>query len=199
MASPQEILSFWFGQPAESAPYLKSRGQLWFGGGEAIDREIEARFGAAVEAAGKGELAAWKSTPESCLALILLLDQFSLNIFREQARGYELSESAIPVAVTALEAGLHEKLHPLQKSFFFLPLEHAEDLPLQERCVSLFRNLEEECRATFWADWAANSREWAERHLKVVKEFGRFPHRNAALGRLSTPQEIEFLKRGQPF
>jgi uncharacterized protein (DUF924 family) len=199
MISPSEILSYWFGQPAETAAYLKSRGQLWFGGGEALDREIERKFGAAVEAAGKGELAGWRRNPESCLALIILLDQFALNIFRDQARGYELSESAIPVAVAALDAGFHEKLHPLQKSFFYLPLEHAEDLTLQERCVSLFRELEEECRGTFWADWATSGREWADRHLKVVKDFGRFPHRNKALGRASTKEEISFLEKGQPF
>lgn len=199
MISPDEILTYWFGHPEENGAYLKSRGQLWFGGGEHIDREIEAKFGQAVEAAGNGELNAWRSSPRSSLALILLLDQFPLNIFRDQARGYELSESAIPVAIEALDANFHKGLHPLEKSFFYLPLEHAEDLNLQDRCVSLYRNLEEECRGGFWADWAMSGREWAERHLKVVKEFGRFPHRNQALGRTSTPAEIEFLKKGQPF
>lgn len=199
MIAPGEILSYWFGQTAETAAYLQSRGQLWFGGGEALDREIEAKFGQAVEAAGGGQLDAWRTKPDSCLALIILLDQFALNIHRNQARGYELSESAIPVAVAALDSGLHRQMHPLQKSFFYLPLEHAEDLGLQEKCVALFRELEAECLGTFWADWATSGRQWAERHLKVVKEFGRFPHRNEALGRPSTREEIEFLKKGQPF
>jgi uncharacterized protein (DUF924 family) len=199
MASPDEILSYWFRQPEETAEYLKSRGRLWFGGGESLDQEIEAKFGLTVEAAGRGELAGWRDEPDSCLALVLLLDQFPLNIFRNEARGYELSERAIPVALTALDRGLHAAMHPVKKCFFYLPLEHAEDLALQERSVSLFRELEDECRGGFWAEWAAGSREWAERHLRVVEEFGRFPHRNEALGRASTPAEIAFLKKGQPF
>lgn len=199
MNSPEEILSYWFGQPEETAAYLKSRGQLWFGGGEALDREIEARFKPAVEAAGRGDLEAWRADPEYCLALIILLDQFALNIFRDQSRGYELSESAIPVAKAALDAGFHRGLHPVKKSFFYLPLEHAEDMGLQEKCVSLFRELENECQGTFWANWASSGREWADRHLDVVKKFGRFPHRNKALGRVSTQEEIAFLEKGQPF
>lgn len=199
MASPNEILSYWFGQPEETPAFLKSRGRLWFGGGDALDREIEAKFGSAVRAAADGQLNSWRANPDSCLALIILLDQFALNIFRNQSRGYELSERAIPLAITAIDAGFHFSLHPLQKSFFYLPLEHAEDMSLQEKSVSLFRELENECRGTFWAEWATSGREWADRHLKVVKEFGRFPHRNQALGRESTQVEIAFLKKGQPF
>lgn len=199
MTNSREILSYWFATPEESQAYLKSRGQLWFGGTKDIDQEIRSKFGEAVELAGDGRLDSWQQAAESCLALILLLDQFALNIFRNQARGYNLSDQAVPIALKALDSGFHQNMHPVQKCFFYLPLEHAEDLLLQERSVSLFRELEAETRGTFWAAWASDSREWADRHLKVVKEFGRFPHRNAALGRPSTPTEIEFLKKGVPF
>jgi uncharacterized protein (DUF924 family) len=198
-AAPEKILSYWFSEPEESASYLRSRGRIWFGGGQSLDQEIKAKFGPSVEAAGRGELESWRDEPGSCLALILLLDQFPLNIFRNEARGYELSERSIPVALAALDQGFHEAMHPVQKSFFYLPLEHAEDLALQERCVGLFRALESQCRGGFWAEWAAGSLEWAERHLRVVKDFGRFPHRNEALGRASTPEEIAFLQKGRPF
>ena len=164
-----------------------------------MDAEIREKFLASVEAAAAGSLHDWNKNPDSALALILLLDQFSLNIFREGAKGYILSDRALPLALECLDRGYHLNTHPVKKSFFYLPLEHAEDLELQRRAVELFRSLEIECKKTFWESWANEAREFADRHLRVVERFGRFPHRNAALGRTSTPEEIEFLKAGIPF
>jgi len=195
----QRVLDFWFGRPGPTAEYLKERNKLWFGGAPETDQQITKFFSEDVHLAGQGAYQAWEGQPESCLALLLLLDQFSLNIHRDKAAGYLLSEKAIPVALGALSKGFDKGFSPPAKSFFYLPLEHAEDLSLQRDCVAYFTALEKECEGTFWAAFAKSSKDWAVRHLQVVENFGRFPHRNEALQRNSTQAEIEFLKKGAPF
>lgn len=195
----KSILDFWFGKIQESESYLKQRGMLWFGASLETDKKIAALFENEVKLAAAYELSEWENTPQSCLALLLLLDQFPLNIYRNQAKGYLLSEQSIPIARAAIDQEFDRALHPLMKNFFYLPLEHAEDLALQAQAVALFTNLKQECEGTFWQNWAIDSLRWAVRHQTVVEKFGRFPHRNEALGRPSTQAEIEFLKGGVPF
>jgi uncharacterized protein (DUF924 family) len=173
---PAAVLAFWF------APGNEVR---WFGADPGFDAEIARRFTASVEAARRRELDGWAATPDGALALCLLLDQFPRNIWRGTPRAYSCDDEARRVAADAIAAGHDRAVPPERRPFFYLPYEHSEDLADQERCVALMRGL--------------NDREqllWAERHHAVIARFGRFPHRNIILGRMSSPEELAFL--GQP-
>jgi uncharacterized protein (DUF924 family) len=179
---PGEVLDFWFGT-------LERRGQPrpeWFRKDPAFDAEIRARFGATLEAAAARELEAWRASAESILALVVVLDQFSRNIHRGSARAFAQDAHARECAEEAIERGDDLGMLPVERQFLYLPFEHSERLADQERALELFRTLEafEPTRGLLT---------WAERHHAVVARFGRFPHRNALLGRASTPEEETFL------
>lgn len=176
-----EVLDFWFGEPRG-----KSRAE-WFRKDAAFDAVIRQRFGALHAAAARREREAWRVNAESMLALVVVLDQFSRNLHRGDARAFAQDEHARDCAVEALMRGDDLGLLPVERQFLYLPFEHSEDLEDQDRAVMLMASLEsfEETRGFT---------QWAEKHRAVVKRFGRFPHRNAALGRESTPEEVEFLK-----
>jgi uncharacterized protein (DUF924 family) len=172
------VLDFWFGAP----PFV-SRPE-WFRKDPAFDETIRGRFGALVDAAIDGRLG-WGR--EDRLAEILLLDQFPRNLFRGQARAFAGDARARALALALIDEGADAALHLLQRWFVYLPLEHAEDLGLQDRCVAL-------CAALAAASpEMASMLDYAERHRDVIRRFGRFPHRNAALGRASTPDEVAYL------
>ncbi len=178
--SAAAVLDFWFGPP----PFA-SRPE-WFRKDPAFDDAVRARFGALVDQALAAPLG-WGPAPAGRLAEIVVLDQFPRNLFRGQARAFAGDARARDLALALLDDGGHLALHPLQRWFAYLPLEHAEDLALQERSVALFGALAA-------ADPAlAGALDYAERHRDVIRRFGRFPHRNAALGRPSTDAELAFL------
>lgn len=189
------ILDFWFADAVASAEALNRRAKLWFRPTEAFDREIQRNFGALPERALRGELDAWLEEARSALALILVLDQFPRNLFRSTAQAFSFDGKACTAALAALEAGFDRELDPLEASFLYLPLEHAEDLPLQNRAVELFERLAgralPQLRPRFEA-FAA----YARRHREVIRRFGRFPHRNTTLGRPSTAEELSYLESG---
>jgi uncharacterized protein (DUF924 family) len=178
----EDVLEFWFG-PERG----KSRAE-WFRKDEAFDAAIGERFGALHEAASRRELEAWRASAEPMLALVIVLDQFSRNLHRGRARAFAQDEHARECAVEALMRGDDLGLLPVEREFLYLPFEHSEDLADQRKAVDLMRSLEAfpETRGLT---------EWALRHCEVVARFGRFPHRNAALGRASTPEEEEFLRQ----
>jgi len=177
---PGAVLEFWFGSPPGP-----SRTE-WFRKDAAFDARIRERFGALHAAASRRELDSWRAQPESMLALVVVLDQFSRNLFRGDPRAFAQDAYARECAREALARGDDRSLLPVQRQFLYLPLEHSEDLADQERSVELMRALEpfEETRGLT---------EWAEKHRVIIARFGRFPHRNAALGRASTAEEIAFL------
>ena len=179
-----EILDFWFGDGSDTAHRQR---ELWFAGTPAVDAKIRELFLADVEGAERGALNHWQYAEDTCLALIIVLDQFPLNIFRKKARGYRLGERALPVAHHARKRGYDTAWTPAQRLFAYLPFEHSEDLADQELAVRLFATMRDE-------PGMAGAYDYALKHQEVIKRFGRFPHRNAALGRQSTPAEIEFLK-----
>jgi uncharacterized protein (DUF924 family) len=153
----------------------------WFGENAAFDAEIRTRFLALHEEAASGARAHWRNSPGECLALILALDQFPRNLFRGDARAYASDALALEAARHAVDAGFDVAMLEVERMFVYLPFEHSENLADQERSLALF---------------AGNPNyDWAVRHWKIVQRFGRFPHRNAVLGRQSTPAEIEFLKQ----
>lgn len=186
MASVDDILSFWFGPPSESG-HTAPRA-LWFERDAAFDAECARRFLATHERAAAGELSSWRDEPRSALALVLLLDQFPRNLFRESPRAYASDARALEVARHVLARGLDVPLPPVWRWFFYLPFEHSEDIHDQRLAVSLFEVL-----ALQHPD-SAELAEYARRHYDIIARFGRFPHRNARLGRESTPEEATFLQ-----
>ena len=178
-----DILDFWF-EPAHAAHWFAA--DAWF------DQQICQRFGTAVEAAASGRLDDWAVKAESWLSLLVLLDQFPRNLYRGDARAWENDVKAQRVVLSGLDDGFDQALPPLQRVFAYLPLEHAEDMRLQQRSVALFEDLHAPVDAVE-RDRYAEFLGYARRHREVIARFGRFPHRNAALGRVSTPGEVSYL------
>ncbi len=186
MSQADEILAFWFGKPDE-VDYRKPR-KVWFIKNPEFDKEVRSRFLSDYEQAAAGQLDDWKATPQSCLALIILLDQFSRNMFRGQPQAFATDPQALSYAKYAVAQGFDKQLLPLQRWFIYLPFEHSENLADQHQCIELHSTLKDypEC---------ASGIDYAYRHLKIIERFGRFPHRNQILGRETTPEEAEFLKQ----
>lgn len=184
---PEQVLEFWFGPPELADTEATSA--RWFRKDEAFDREIATRFGPLIEQALAGELTDWGWQPGPALARILLLDQFTRNAFRGTPRSFAGDALALAAARTLVEQSQDRLLRPLRRVFAYLPFEHAESLAAQEESVRLFTQLGQE------APGLDGYVDYARRHHEIVARFGRFPHRNAILGRASTPEEIEFLKQ----
>ncbi len=184
VASDREVLTFWFGEPPASAPRPE-----WFRKDEAFDALIRQRFGSTLDAALSGGLRHWDSTAPGALARIVVLDQFTRNSFRDTPRAFAGDALALAAAQVLVASGADRQLLPLQRWFVYLPFEHAEDLALQVRAIQLFATLAEEHPGL------ADAGVWAQKHHDVVARFGRFPHRNAILGRASTTEEEAFLAR----
>ncbi len=189
-AAARAVLDFWFlapGAPAGGA--ARPARPEWFRKDPAFDAAIRERFGKDVDAALAGEREAWNSGAAGCLALILLLDQFTRNIFRDTPQAFAGDAAALALADTAIADACDRALPPVRRWFLYLPFMHAESLPVQERSVALFGEL-----ARQGGDAFASALDYAVRHRDVIARFGRFPHRNAILGRESTLAESAFLK-----
>ncbi|MED5618680.1 DUF924 family protein [Ideonella sp. BN130291] len=186
-SEPAGVLEFWFGPPElADTEAVTSR---WFRKDAAFDREISDRFGALIERALAGELTDWAWQPGPALARILLLDQFTRNAFRDSARAFAGDPLALAAARQMVALGQDQQLPLLRRVFVYLPFEHAEDLAAQREALRLFDALVAE------APGLAGYADYARRHHEIIERFGRFPHRNALLGRESTPEELEFLRQ----
>jgi uncharacterized protein (DUF924 family) len=193
---PEAVLEFWFAGVDGDAPPPPHRMALWFGADPALDAEVRARFGAAWDDAVAGRLGAWaEAGPMGRLALILVLDQLSRNIHRGRAEAFAGDDLARALAEAAIDAGEHLAVPPLYRLFFILPLEHHEDLGSQRRALALTEALAAEVPPALAKD-AQGWVQFAEKHVELVRRFGRFPHRNAVLGRASTPEELAYLHGG---
>jgi len=175
VAKPEIVLAFW----RAAGP------DRWFERDAAFDADIRARFLPTYEAAADSRLAAWEAAPEGALALLIVLDQFPRNMFRDSARAFAADPLARAVAGRALARGFDRHYAPAEQSFFYLPFEHSESAEDQARCIALFR-----------ACGDAEHLKWAELHADIIRRFGRFPHRNAVLGRTTTADERAFLDSG---
>ena len=187
----EEILQFWFGPPGEGEA---SGIELWFGKSLRVDRTIEKRFGKLVEKAKAGSLDGWTSTPRGRLAVILLLDQFSRNIFRDTPASFAADEKALALCLDGLDEEMDKKLAPLERAFFYMPTMHAEDLDMQLTSVEVFEELVASAPPEHKATCETFLKH-ARRHRDVVERFERFPHRNAILGRTSSSEEAAFLQQ----
>jgi uncharacterized protein (DUF924 family) len=173
--SAEDVLSFW----CAAGP------DLWFDDDEGFDAAIRQRFAATYEDAAAGLLSGWEDSARSALALVIVLDQFPRNMFRNSARAYAADPLARAVARRVLAKGFDRKIAIPERAFFYLPFEHSEELADQERSVALMRETGD-----------ADLLKWAELHADIIRRFGRFPHRNALLGRATTPEEQAFLDAG---
>ena len=187
MDEVDRVLDYWFGPP-DSEIHGTFR-EMWYRGGPKIDSEIAGRFGTLHERAAAGELDHWREQARSCLALILLLDQFPRNMFRGEPRSFATDAKAVEIARHAVERG-YDRGHDLNtQQFYYMPFEHSEEVADQRRAVELFRAADDDERKEENIGYAVE-------HLEIIERFGRFPHRNAILGRESTPDEIKFLDAG---
>lgn len=182
IASPADVLEFWFGPPAGRG----AKRAEWFRKNADFDAEIRRRFLATYEAAAAGALDHWMQNPEDCLALIVVLDQFPRNMFRGSARAFAADAKTREVTRHLLARDWDKDMRPVERQFVYLPLEHSENLADQEQCHALMLAIDGFAET-------AGLHEWAMKHLVIIRRFGRFPHRNAALGRESTTEEIAFL------
>ena len=191
---------FWFGAGSPTAAALAARAELWFGaGGRRHDEEIRERFGALYERAARGELAGWAGGPRRRLSLILLLDQFPRNMFRGSARAFATDSQALALALTGMQSAADAALDAPERLFFYMPLQHAENREAQDESLAAYRRLLAEAPPVL-QELCADSLRHAEAHRAIVERFGRFPHRNAALGRVSTAEEEQWLAQsGESF
>ena len=185
MLQAKEILDFWFGGP-EEPDYGKPKA-FWFTKKPDFDAQIRTLFLQNYYSAAAGYLDEWIKFPETCLALILLLDQFPRNMFRSTPEAFATDWEALSAAQHAVAQGYDQKLLPVQRWFIYLPFEHSENLDDQRLSVQLFSQLSDDPDS-------ASCIEYAIRHMEVIERFGRFPHRNPILGRVSNPEENEFLE-----
>ena len=190
----QPLLDWWFGAaPGSAGEVAAARQGLWFGKRDSQDEEARERFAALVEQALAGELQGWQATAPGWLARLILLDQLPRMIFRDTPRAFAGDPLARALLQQGLEQGLDRQLTLIERVFVYIVFEHAEDLALQDRAVELFRGLHEQAAAderSLFADFL----DFAERHRRVIARFGRFPHRNLILGRVSSDEEQAFLR-----
>ncbi|MEP7056929.1 MAG: DUF924 family protein [Caldimonas sp.] len=185
-AEAQRVLDFWFGAPG--ATMHGTTRPEWFRKDPQFDVSIAAHFGALIERGLRGELDGWAATPESALAQVIVLDQFTRNAFRDTPRAFAGDSRALAAAQAMVGARQDEALAPVRRAFVYLPFEHAEGLAMQQESLRLCKRLVDAVPEM------ASSLDYAQRHHAIIQRFGRFPHRNKILGRLSTTEEIGFLK-----
>jgi uncharacterized protein (DUF924 family) len=187
-----EIVQFWLGESLEDPRTAFARRDWWYRGGPAVDEEIGTRFGALVRHACASALADWRTTPDGALALILLLDQFTRNLYRHTAQAYRGDARAFEVVTGAIDLGLDAALHPVARIWLYHPFHHSEEIAQQDRGMALLDGLATTA-SDDWRPYIQRSVEGWRRHRDIVARFGRFPHRNRVLGRTSTDDERRFL------
>lgn len=201
---PATVTDYWLGDVMADITRLPEAFKRWFGGGKALDRDIADRFGTAVRHALDGGFVSWEQDIRSRVALVILLDQFPRNIFRQTSQAFAGDARALQLAQASVESGGYHKLSRPEQVFLLMPYQHAEDIDVQEAGVALFAGLEKHARDAaeppVVIDWLVSTREYAELHRDIVQEFGRFPHRNDVLGREHTAKERTWLENsGQRF
>jgi len=192
--SVDDVLDAWFGDRATGRRDLPQT-RRWFSGGKAFDRMLGERFGRTIDTVARGELDAWRETPEGALALIVLLDQFARNVHRGTAEAFAHGARALALAETGIARGDLERLPFVQRVFYVLPLEHDESLDSQRRALALFRRLRDTAPPEL-AGFAESTLDSAEEHAAIIERFGRYPYRNEVLGRRCTAEEETWLAEG---
>lgn len=188
------VLDFWFGD-AEDPENVERRVKQWFAGGESQDRVLRERFGPLHDRARRGELDAWVDTPHGALALVLLLDQFTRNLYRGTASAFTNDEQALALAGDGIRREFDRALNVVERAFLYMPFQHSERIEDQRESVELFDSIVSDSPEPLKA-FASNTYDYAVQHYELIERFGRFPHRNELLGRRSTPAERAYLDGG---
>lgn len=197
MEDIKKILDFWFGSLQDGFT-KESKGTLWYMGGKETDEQIKIKFGTLVEKAANKELDGWKQTPEGRLALVILLDQFTRNIYRKTRQAFAHDTYAQKLCKEGIRKGDDRKLAPIHRLFLYHPLEHSENLEDQELGVQKMQEVQDEMPDKF-KKRVQGFVDYTKQHRDIIKRFGRFPHRNQVMGRTSTKEELEYLKEGARF
>jgi uncharacterized protein (DUF924 family) len=193
----ERILSFWFKEHELSAPQIDGRMDTWFGEDPVFDHEIEKEFARDVEDASTGAIDYWAHQPRGRLALIILLDQFRRNVYRGTAEAFAKDRVALKLCVEGAMKKKDKGLTPIQRVFFYMPLQHAESRKVQAKSVEIFQRLAKAVSPTYRETFETVAH-FAELHHDIIQQFGRFPHRNKVLGRKNTPEEDEYLSGDSP-
>lgn len=191
----QQIHDYWFGPVEDWLQVIHNNSQRWFEKGQELDVEIRNRFASDLNSARAGELDGWQDSSIGIMALVLLLDQFPRHVFRGHAAAFACDGQALEICLRGIEQGIDVTLSPVQQSFYYLPMEHAEDISMHDRCVEIMQQRSREASQAFQA-YMANTLEYARQHRKIIQRFGRYPHRNEVLGRTSTQEELDYLADG---
>lgn len=185
----ETVLTFWYGTEPTPTPETKAR---WFRRSDQFDAQIRAELGNDYERAIAGELSAWESDPRAVIALVILIDQLSRNLHRDDPRAWANDPMALAITRRAMDSGMDQSMPPHHRASLYMPLMHAEDAAAQADCVAAFEGLASDCEGAQREGYLQNVK-YALRHQEIVDRFGRFPHRNLVIGRTSTRAEIEFL------
>jgi uncharacterized protein (DUF924 family) len=191
------ILAFWFKEQQLSAPQIDGRMDVWFGEDPVFDEEVSRKFADDVRRASEGRLNHWAQEPTGRLALILLLDQFRRNIYRNKAEAFALDKAALKLCVEGAMEKKDKGLTPIQRAFFYMPLQHAESRKVQEKSRKIYAKLSEAVSPTYRETFETIA-QFADLHADIVEQFGRFPHRNTILDRANSPEEDEYLAGETP-
>jgi uncharacterized protein (DUF924 family) len=194
MTDPEEVLTFWFGELDADGRSDDEHSARWWKKDADFDATIREKFGGVHDAIMRGELSEWLSSPRGRLASIVVLDQFSRNMFRGTSRAFASDARAVEIALAAVADGADRQFAHSERAFLYMPLMHCEDPTIQDRCVVLFAAWRDESTGKE-REQLERTIKYAEQHRDIVRRFGRFPHRNAIVGRASTEEEIEFLKQ----
>jgi uncharacterized protein (DUF924 family) len=192
------VLEYWFGDPPSDDAEVARCMKRWYSSDPKLDAALRRRFGPLMIAGSRGELEHWCVTPNGRLALILLLDQFPRNVHRGTRAAFAQDDRALGHTLAGIEDGSHQRLSALQRVFFYMPMQHAESAEVQERSVRVFEDLARSDVEPHLETALEVSADYARLHRDIIARFGRFPHRNAVLGRDSTQEEVRYLERGAP-
>lgn len=196
MEQPKEILQFWFGNRKSGEPVTEERSRFWFKGESSTDAEIKQKFSGLLQNVRAGKLKEWEETPEGCLALILVLDQFSRSINRGTPEAFSNDQAALRLCLRGIDRGWDRQFDAPERVFFYFPMVHAEDLQVQKKGLEFFIRLAQDVSEAHW-DFIDEVLNQAIEHHEVIERFGRFPKRNTILGRESTTDEIAYLSEPQ--
>ena len=189
----EEVLEFWFADSAESDEKFKQRMGTWFTNSDDFDQVVKERFESAVAVAASDEMAHLESDKRGVLALIIVLDQFPRNIYRGTPRAFAYDDKALGLTLKVLRTGIDESMDYLERTFAYMPLQHSEDLKIQDLSIDTFKKLADVAQSPAQVEMAVDSLEYSQLHRDIIQQFGRFPHRNEILGRTSTAKELEYL------
>lgn len=196
--SPTQVVQYWFDGAEHDVERIQARSKVWYSFSAELDAEIARKYGTLLQEIVNGQRQDWSQTSIGAIALVLVLDQFTRQIYRKTAAAFAYDAQALAITYSAISSGLDQEMSVPGRLFLYHPFQHSEKLKDQEFGVQIVRNLRTHCEQK-WYDYVSESLRFFEEHCEIVRRFGRFPHRNDVLDRMSTPDELEFLRTGSSY